>query len=389
MPSPGRRGLDLANGVADRRHRLRRSVTFAVLALFVVAATANGLAWYATSRLTRIDPVSDSYPLRVLAVGAGATTVTLSAGPDAAEPGTFRLAWQGGHAKAGSVVSSGPMYVTRELSQVVGKLSPGVMAGIEPDAFTGDPFSSLGIAFSTVAVSTQLGPMPAWWITGTRSTWVILVHGLDGSRTDTLAVIPALFALGFPILAITYRNDAGAPNSPDRQSHLGATEWHDVEAAVAYAVAHGASGVVLFGYSLGGAMAAVTAEDSPLGGRVSGLVLDSPILSWQATLDFQGASHSFPQPLITLTESMLAWRTGMNYGRFDQLQREATLRARVLLIQGSADTIVPPATAEAFFRARPDLVAYLPVGGADHVSAIDTDPVGYRGALSRFLSDYP
>ena len=142
MPSPGRRGLDLANGVADRRHRLRRSVTFAVLALFVVAATANGLAWYATSRLTRIDPVSDSYPLRVLAVGAGATTVTLSAGPDAAEPGTFRLAWPGGHAKAGSVVSSGPMYVTRELSQVVGKLSPGVMAGIEPDAFTGDPFSS-------------------------------------------------------------------------------------------------------------------------------------------------------------------------------------------------------------------------------------------------------
>ena len=49
--------------------------------------------------------------------------------------------------------------------------------------------------------------MPAWQISGRRSTWVILVHGLGGNRADTLAAIPALHVLGFPILAITYRND--------------------------------------------------------------------------------------------------------------------------------------------------------------------------------------
>ncbi len=64
---------------------------------------------------------------------------------------------------------------------------------------------------------------------------VILIHGLGGNRADTLAVIPARHDLGFPVLAIAYRNDVGAPASPDHQNHLGASEWHDVDAAVRYA----------------------------------------------------------------------------------------------------------------------------------------------------------
>jgi len=333
--------------------------------------------------------VHDTYPLHVLAVDTRGMTITLSDGPDAAESGIFRLAWPGGHARVGPVTASGPGSVTRRLSHVSGRLAPGEPAGIEPDPYTGNPFTALGIPFTTVRVPTPLGGMPAWQITGRRSTWVMLIHGLGGSRADTLPVMPALRALSFPVLAITYRNDAGAPASPDHQSHLGATEWHDIEAAIRYATSHGASGVVLFGYSLGGAMAAVTAEDSPLRGQVRGLVLDSPVLNWLATLDYQAHRHGLPWPLNSLTETLLSWRTGLSYAQFDQLQPESSLRVPVLLIQGSADTIVPPALAGAFARARPRLVTYLPVTGADHVSAIDTDPSGYRAALTRFLSRFP
>lgn len=357
--------------------------------MLVLAGATAGFAWYLTCRLMAVTRVRDSYPLVVLAVGAGDATITLTAGPDAAEPGTFRLAWPDGHASAGPVIRSGPGYVTRRLSRITGHLAAGQQVGIEPDPYTGDPLTALGIPYASVRIPTPLGGMPAWQITGRRTTWVILIHGLGGSRVDTLPVMPALHALGFPMLAITYRNDAGAPASPDHQSHLGATEWHDVEAAIRYADGHGASGVVLFGYSLGGAMAAVTAEDSPLRGRIRALILDSPLLDWRATLTYQGHQHGLPQPLITLTEALLAWRTGLNYGQFDQLQRESSLRVPVLLIQGTADTIVPPGLAAAFARARPGLVTYLPVAGADHVSAIDTDPSGYRSALIRFLTRYP
>jgi pimeloyl-ACP methyl ester carboxylesterase len=361
----------------------------ALAVVLLLAAVTAGLAWYATSRLIAVTHVEDSYPLRVLAVGPGGTTVTLSSGPDAAEPGTFRLAWPGGQARAGAVLRSGPGFVTRELSDVSGRLTRGQAAGIEPGPYTGDPLTALDIPYATVRVPTPLGGMPAWQIAGRRSTWVILIHGLGGSRADTLPVMPALHALGFPMLAISCRSDVGAPPSPDHQSHLGATEWHDVAAAVRYATGHGASGVVLFGYSLGGAMALVTAADDPVGSQVRALVLDSPILDWRATLTYQGDRHDVPGPLISVTETLLAWRSGLNYAEFNQLQREASLRVPVLLIQGTADTIVPPALADAFASARPGLVTYLRVVRADHVSAIDTDPAGYRQALTRFLTRYP
>jgi fermentation-respiration switch protein FrsA (DUF1100 family) len=61
----------------------------------------------------------------------------------------------------------------------------------------------------------------------------------------------------------------------------------------------------------------------------------------------------------------------------------------VLLIQGTADTIVPADLADAFARDRPRLMTYLRVAAADHVSAIDTDPSAYRAALMRFLTGYP
>jgi pimeloyl-ACP methyl ester carboxylesterase len=386
---PGSR-QDRLHPPGKRRRKRWMFAAVAVLTVLLLAAGATaGFAWYLTSRLVAVTHVHDSYPLRVLAVGTGDATVTLTAGPDAAEPGSFRLAWPGGHGVAGPVTASGSGFVTRRLSGVTGGLAVGQQAGIEPGPYTRDPLTALGIRYTTVRVPTPLGGMPAWQITGRRSTWVILIHGLGGNRADTLAVIPRLHTLGFPILAITYRNDAGGPASPDHQSHLGATEWHDVGAAVRYATGHGASGVVLFGYSFGAAMAMVTTEDSQVRGQVRALVLDSPVLDWQATLTYQARRRGLPAPLISLAEMLLAWRTGLNFAQFSQLEHETSLHVPVLLIQGTADTIVPPDLADAFARARPRLVTYVRVTGADHVSAIDTDPSAYRAALKRFLTRYP
>jgi len=362
----------------------------AVVAVLLVLASvaASAFAWYVTSRLIAVTHVHDAYPLRVLAVGPKQATVTLTAGPDAAEPGTFRLAWPGGHAVTGKVTSTAPGSVTRRIVFVTGHLAPGERAGIEPDLHIGNPYTALRVPFTTVQVPTPLGGMPAWFIAGWRRTWVILIHGLGGSRADTLPVMPDLRALGYPMLAISYRNDLGAPASQDHQSHLGATEWHDAAAAIRYATEHGASGVILYGLSLGGAMAMVTTEHSPAGHWVRALILDSPILDWQATLEYQARRHGIPQLITSTTETLLAWRTGLDYNMFDQLRYEAALRVPVLLIQGTADTIVPVAVADAFARARPGLVTYLRVPGADHVSAIDTDPRGYRAALGLFLARF-
>jgi pimeloyl-ACP methyl ester carboxylesterase len=379
-PRPGHPG----RGGAARR------LAIGLLCTVIAALGAVlGAAWYVTGRLIAITHVQDSYQLRVLASDAKSRVVVLARGPDATEPGTFRLAWPGGHAVVGGVLSATRQSVTRRLFTASGHLEVGEHVGIEPSLYTGDPLSALHLHFSTVPVPTTLGAMPAWYVPGRRSTWVILIHGLGGSRADTLPPMRTLHALGYPMLAITYRNDLGAPHARDDRSHLGASEWHDVVAAVGYAVGHHATGVVLYGYSLGGSMALIAARDPAIRPYIRAVVLDSPLLDWLATIDYAARRDRIPQAFTALTETLLAWRAHIDFAQFDQLDHENELTAPVLLFQGSSDTVVPPDLAAKFARNRPGLVTYVPVAGADHVSAIDTDPSAYKAALRRFLAAWP
>lgn len=357
--------------------------------LIAALGAVLGAAWYATGRLTEITHVRDSYQLRVLASDTKSRIVVLTRGPDATEPGTFRLAWRGGHTVIGGVLSTTRQSVTRRIFTASGHLETGEHVGIEPNLYTGNPLSALHLRFSTVPVPTTLGAMPAWYIPGRRSTWVILIHGLGGIRADTLPPMRTLHALGYPMLAVSYRNDLGVPQARDHRSHLGASEWHDVVAAVGYAVAHHASGAVLYGYSLGGSMALIVARDPRVRPHIRAVVLDSPLLDWPATIDYAARRDGIPRAFVALTETLLAWRAHIDYAQFDQLDHEQQLTAPVLLFQGTSDTVVPPDLAAKFAHNRPGLVTYVPVAGADHVSAIDTDPSAYKSALRRFLAAWP
>ncbi len=57
-----------------------------------------------------------------------------------------------------------------------------------------------------------------------------------------------------PALVPSYRNDEGVPPGPDGRYALGLSERRDVEAALRYAVDHGAREVLLMGWSMGGAI---------------------------------------------------------------------------------------------------------------------------------------
>lgn len=96
------------------------------------------------------------------------------------------------------------------------------------------------------------------------------------------------------MLALAYRGDVGAPPSPDGLHHFGETEWRDVDAAVRYALDHGARQVVLLGWSTGATMALRTAALSGVRERIAGLVLDSPVLSWETTLRALAAARRTP-----------------------------------------------------------------------------------------------
>jgi alpha-beta hydrolase superfamily lysophospholipase len=249
----------------------------------------------------------------------------------------------------------------------------------------------LGVPFHDVFYRGPLGSYPAWFVPGSRDTWAILVHGNSMDRLDTIKIVPALHRLGLPVLMISYRNDAAAPQDPSGMLRYGLTEWQDLAAAVQYALAHGARRVVLVGYSMGGGIVASFLEGSPLAARVAGAILDSPMLDFSRAVD-HGASRQrlplvglpLPQSLTDVAKWIASWRYGVDWRSLDYLRGAAKLHAPILLFQGTTDQTVPPATSDELARTARD-VTYVRVRGADHLDSWNLDPARYDGAVQTFV----
>lgn len=378
-----------ASSRPQKRRWVRRLIP-GLAGLVVVALLAlGGAAWYFSSQLLKPGSRTSPQALRVVAVDD--QTVTLPSDADTRRPGTYALVWPGGRGLLGAVAGRGAAGgVVRSLSQRTGDpLRAGTLTRIDSDIYQGDPKQALGMTFQAVSVPDRLGSMPAWLVPGTgagAATYVIIVHGLGASGAESLRVLPELHNLGFTSLVISYRNDAGAPASPDHLVHLGDTEWEDLQAAVGEARTLGAHHVVLFGFSMGGAIVTQFIERSTSSADVTGLILDSPVLEWNAVLDQAGRTRGLPSVLTDVAKEVASRRAGVSWGRFDQVARSGQLHTPILLIHGTADTVVPIATSDAFASRRRDLVTYLRVPGADHVESWNVDQLDYNLALQNFLA---
>jgi uncharacterized protein len=342
-----------------------------------------GIGWFYARLLldTTIRPV---FPQRVVA--ADADTVTLAPGGLALQPGTWGLRWPTGFAVVGPVRSADRAGVVRPL--LAGPRPPvGVQAMLDAAAFDPDP-AVRGLEFAEVDVPTPLGPCPAWFVPGCRDSWVVLVHGRGGSRREALRVLPALHELGLPALVISYRNDPEAPASPDGHYHLGDTEWLDVEAAMAHAIASGARQVVLVGWSMGTAIIGALLSRSELASRVAALVWDAPLVDWRATLRQQARIRNLPPALTALTARFAGRRIGIDFDRFNLLAHPPAVRPPTLLIHTAGDTAVPVQPSRALAAAAPALgwpITYFDVPYAEHTAAWNADPAAYEDAVTRFL----
>jgi dipeptidyl aminopeptidase/acylaminoacyl peptidase len=175
----------------------------------------------------------------------------------------------------------------------------------------------------------------------------------------------------------------GAPPSRDGKNHLGNTEWHDVVSAMGYARAHGATGVVLYGWSMGGAMAMTTLRKDP--SFIRGVILDSPVMDWSATLDKQGDARHLPFFVTDVAKRILQWRIGIDLADFVQHRYAPQLKTPVLLFTAEDDEMVANRPAFTFAeKAPPGMVTHITTPG-DHTESWNVDPAAYEGALTAFL----
>jgi pimeloyl-ACP methyl ester carboxylesterase len=283
------------------------------------------------------------------------------------------------------VLSSDDETVTRRLRAVRGYLVPETDVAMESYVYSGNPLEARGLRFSPVRIQGELGPMPAWLIGGRARTWAIVVHGINSDPQVGLRIAPQLHRLGLPQLLITYRDDRGAPPSPDGLHHMGLTEWRDLQAAARYALAHGARRLVLVGYSMGGALVTQFIEKSPLAGRVAALVLDAPVLDWRATIEYNATRMGLPGFLADPVQWAIDARIDPDWDSVDALEHPQDFHLPILLFHGTDDDVVPIRTSDDFAAELPDWIEYHRVPDAGHTESWNVDPALYEARLARFL----
>lgn len=376
----------------------------AALAGGLVLLTAAGAA-YAMARVARtvITPVRKRPQREVVrAVDPVGGTITLRETPDAAMPGRFGLwfASESGYAKLGGLLERRQGEVVRELERVeFGELGPGRarISGyyyLEPE--------ELGLPVSSVVIETDVGAAPAWVFPAADgaddgaddSRWVIQVHGWGASRQEGLRAVRTFHDAGYTCLLASYRNDGDAPASADRRYGLGGTEWHDIDAAIRYAASQGARSVVLMGWSMGGAVVLQTVTRSENSDLVTGLVLESPVIDWVDTLEYQANMLKLPDPIargaIRLIEANWSGPiTGLDapidLRSMDFVARASDLSLPTLLLHSEDDGFVPDTGSRALAAARSDIVTFVPFTVALHTKLWNYDEAKWTTAIGRWL----
>ncbi|MFM9876359.1 MAG: alpha/beta hydrolase family protein [Rhodoglobus sp.] len=377
--------------------RVAAGVAMGVGALTVLGAVGSAGVALVFARAVITPPTKRAQDVRIRAVDD--TTVSLSATIDSMTPGRYGL-WfseETGHARLGEIRSFAPDTVTRELLGVdFGDLSHATRGRLGSWFYLSP--ESLGLAFTDVAVATELGAAPAWLVPATEPTdrWVIQVHGRAVRRHETLRALPAFHAAGYTSLLISYRNDGDAPPSTDHRYALGDTEWRDVDAAMHYAVEHGAKQIVLMGWSMGGATVLQAVTRSPLAHLVRGVVLESPVVDWVTALTFQATINRLPSPARWVVLQLLSSRwagilTGqsspIDLRRLDLVARAAELTTPILLFHSEDDSYVPASASTALARARPDIVTYEHFVTAGHVRLWNYDTARWNAAITGWLAE--
>ena len=262
--------------------------------------------------------------------------------------------------------------------------------GIDASAQERAP-SSVGLEVDDVTYESPLGTMDAWATDGSRSEWIIHVHGAGTTRSQALDAMAFLDDAGYHQLAIAYRNDPGQPMDPSGQYRYGVTEYEDLAGAVEYAVGQGADEIVLFGYGSGASIAQAYANRQPLG-SVDAMVFDSANLDLGATVTSWADDRSLfgfapPVTVVETAKFFTSLRADVNWENFDYLDRADSLSMPVLLLHGSDDQVVPLASSVALTELRPDLVRIVITEGAGHVGSLETDPGSYEQAVIDFLAN--
>ena len=232
------------------------------------------------------------------------------------------------------------------------------------------PPPELGLDPRSVRFRTEDGVTLSAWVMQPQSGtgyWLLICHGnagnlSEGGRAQHYA---GLHGLGLGILAFDYRGYGESGGTPGE-----AGVYRDAQAAYRYlrdSLGVASDRIVLFGHSLGSAVAV------ELAGRVpaAGLILDGALSS-----GVQRGQELYPWlPVRWIARN-----------RFESDRKIGRLTLPKLFLHARDDEVVPIAHGERLFAAAPEPKRFVRLAGG-HGDAFLADSAAYYGAIQRFVED--
>jgi pimeloyl-ACP methyl ester carboxylesterase len=226
----------------------------------------------------------------------------------------------------------------------------------------------IGLPYETVTLTTSDGvDLSAWFIPAPEARHVLLFfHGNAGNISHRLTSIEQFHQLGLAVFIIDYRGYGQSEGSPTE-----AGTYLDAEAAWRYLIEEQGfkpSQIILFGRSLGGAVATWLAQHR----RPAALIIESTFTS---VPDMAAAQFPFlPTRLLTRI-------------RYDTYTRLPQVTCPVLVIHSPEDEIIPYSHGERLFAVAPAPKMFLKLKGGHNDGFLLSGPA-YEAGLQAFLTRY-
>lgn len=205
------------------------------------------------------------------------------------------------------------------------------------------------------------------WRPDPEAPVVLLLHGNAGTIAGRLPLAAGLVERDVGVLLLDYRGYGRSGGDPSEEGIV-----RDAEAAVALLAGRGVGEerIVLHGRSLGAFPAARLAAD----GRGAGLILESAFTSLEAM-----AGEAYP-----FLPSFLFRRLA---GHFDVRAAVSRVDLPVLVIHGTADSLIPPEMGRELYATAGEPRSWHPVEGAGHNDVHYVGGEAYFDRVGSFVRD--
>jgi uncharacterized protein len=242
-----------------------------------------------------------------------------------------------------------------------------------PSTHLTPPPAALGLVPERVSFASADGVrLVAWLMRAAHDSggrWLLICHGNGGNLSEAGRPFhyAGLRALGLNLLAFDYRGYGESGGVPSE-----AGLYRDADAAWRYltdTLRVAPDRIVLFGHSLGSAVAVELATRVP----AAGLILDGALTSV-----VERAQEAYPYvPVRWIARS-----------RYPSLDRIGRLTLPKLFLHARADQVIPFAHGRRLYDAAPPPKTFVALAGG-HGDAFERDSAAYFGAIARFLTTLP